>query len=65
MISGIIFFESGEIQQFGDIKSGRQITASIYQVLPQLLDQERKAVLEGMTIAELHAAIKAKQEEEV
>lgn len=56
MVKGILIFETGEVQQIGDLTSLQNIIITIEQLLPQLKKQERDRVLELWSPEELERA---------
>lgn len=49
MISGIIIFEQGGVQQIGDISSFAGIIGTLKQILPELESKEAKRVLDAIS----------------
>ena len=65
MISGIIFFESGGIQQIGDLNSVAGIINTIKQVLPELEAKEASRVLDQISDDELEKLLEARKSKSV
>lgn len=55
--SGIIFFENGDTQIFGQLVTVRGIAQAINTILPDLLAQERDQLLSTITQDELKQII--------
>lgn len=65
MISGIIFFESGGIQQIGDLNSVAGIINTIKQVLPELEAKEASRVLDQISDDELEKLLEVRKSKSV
>lgn len=61
MIKGILFFEDGNVQIIGDLSTARHIIASINTVLPQLQEQEKKALLDNISAEDLEKLLEQKR----
>jgi hypothetical protein len=48
-MNGIIFFEDGQVQIFGTLVTVKNISRAINETLPQLVQQERKQLLNSIT----------------
>lgn len=62
MIKGIFIFESGGLQQIGEVSSLQGIINTIRELLPILEQQERDRVLSQLSNDELEALIKQRKE---
>lgn len=60
MKSGIIFFEDGDVQQFGQITSLIKLAESAQRTLNDALAQERQQLLESITEEELKQIVEQK-----
>ena len=61
MVNGILLLESGEVQMIGEIRSARNIIAAIQHILPQLIEQEKKVILDGLSARELEEILEQKR----
>lgn len=64
MKSGIIFFEDGDVQQFGRITSAAKLVESIQRVISDLVEQERTQLLASITDDELKRIVELKNKPE-
>lgn len=56
-MNGIIFWENGEVQMIGQLTTVRLIALKVQQVIPDLVQQERNAVLDTMSEQEIRRAV--------
>lgn len=63
MKSGIIIFEDGDVQQFGRITSATKLVESVQKVISDLVQQERKQLLESITDDELKYIVELKNKQ--
>jgi hypothetical protein len=61
MVRGIIIFESGGVQQIGDISSLQGIINTIKQILPELEAKESSRVLDTISDEDLKRIIAARE----
>lgn len=61
MIKGIIIFESGGMQQIGELSSVQGIINTMKQILPELEAAEAKRVLDNISDDELKRIIAARE----
>lgn len=61
MFKGIIIFESGGVQQIGEITTLQGIINTIKQILPELEKQERDRVFSTLSTEELAQLIKERE----
>ena len=61
MTTGIIIFESGEVQQFGELKSAAGIIKTLKELVPHLESQEAKRILDTVSDDDLEQLIKARK----
>ena len=61
ILNGIIFFEDGTVQMIGQLNTVRMIALKVQQVIPNLVQQERDAVFDSITDAELRRLIDSKK----
>lgn len=56
-MNGIIFWENGDVQMIGQLTTVRLIAMKVQQVIPDLVQQERNAILDTMTEQETRRAV--------
>lgn len=56
-MNGIIFFEDGTVKMIGQLNSVRLIAMKVQEVIPQLIQQERDAIIDTMNEKELRRAV--------
>lgn len=52
-MAGIIFFEDGSVEMFGQIATARKIIVAINKTVPELIKQEREQIFATITDDEL------------
>lgn len=62
MLKGIIIFESGEIQQVGDLVTLANIIQSMKQALPELEKKQREHIFNTLSTEEIAELIKQHQQ---
>ncbi len=61
MINGIIFFETGGIQQIGDLSTISHIIETIKKILPELEKKERDRIFDTLSTEEIAQIIKDRE----
>lgn len=56
-MNGIIFFEDGTVRVFGQLTTVKMIALKVQEVIPELVQQERNAVIESLTNEEIRRAV--------
>ena len=54
-MNGIIFWENGEVQVIGALATVRLIAMKVQEVIPQLVQQERDAILQSLSDVEMRS----------
>jgi hypothetical protein len=62
-MNGLIFFEDGTVQQFGELTSVQRIAVTANRVINDLLMQERQKLLKSITKDELKQVVEDMQKE--
>lgn len=56
-MNGIIFFEDGTVKMIGTLNSVRLIALKVQEVIPNLIQQERDAIVDTMSEEEIRRAV--------
>ncbi len=57
MKSGLIFFEDGEVQQFGDISNPHRMIQTAQETFKDLVKQQRAQLLQSITEDDMKSVI--------
>lgn len=56
-MNGIIFFEDGTVRMIGTLNTVRMIALKVQEVIPDLIQQERDAIINTMNEQEMRRAV--------
>lgn len=56
-MNGIIFFEDGTVQIIGQLTTVRNIALKVQEIIPDLVQQERNAIIDTMNEVEIRRAV--------